>query len=333
MGDLDDLLLEKEWRKCFPQGDRSPDELLEAFTYFCRRFAYIKHPERGRILFDLREAQVEAARAWLENRYTVALKARQIGFSTLISVFGFWRTFGWSDRTIPMISRTEREAADLLRHAKYVHRFLPDWMQLRGPTVRSSLTKMEFGNDSVIESLPSASDPARGKTAFTVVVDEIGFLPNSEEAWASIEPVVDVGGRAILLGTANGEGNLLHTLWVGAETGVNRFKAIFFPWWAGDRDDAWYEAKRNELPEWQLAQEYPSDPDEAFIKSGNPVFNTDLLRKLETQVPQWGWLRRYSGSDPVFVDEGGPLRVWVGPVEDDHGDTSFCTCFHDKGHG
>ena len=48
-----------------------------------------------------------------------------------------------------------------------------------------------------------------------MVVDELGLLPNSEEAWAAIEPIADVGGRVIMLGTAHGEGNLFHKLWVG----------------------------------------------------------------------------------------------------------------------
>ena len=65
---------------------------------------------------------------------------------------------------------------------------------------------------------------------FLVVVDEIGYLPNSEEAYAAIEPIADVGGRIIMLGTANGEGNLLHTLWVGAQTKGNRYASLFFPW-------------------------------------------------------------------------------------------------------
>ena len=31
---------------------------------------------------------------------------------------------------------------------------------------------------------------------------------------------------------------------------------------------------------WQLAQEYPSSPEEAFIKSGNPVFDLDVLERM-----------------------------------------------------
>jgi len=56
---------------------------------------------------------------------------------------------------------------------------------------------------------------------------------------------------------------------------------MFFPWSATeDRDDAWYEEKRQSMLPWQLAQEYPTTPEEAFVKSGNPVFDLDMLEAL-----------------------------------------------------
>jgi hypothetical protein len=314
---LDDLLREKDWRRCAPNWEESSeDELLAAFMYFCENYWCIRHPSRGKIKFDLREAQIETVRMWLENRYSVVLKARQIGFSTLVAAFAFWITYFYSDRMVIMLSKTERDAIKLLQKSKYGLRFLPDWMKLRGPITNVNQTKMEFSNESTIESLPSASDPARGEAVFLVVVDEVGQLPNSDEAWAAIEPVADVGGRVIMLGTANGEGNLFHRIWTGSQNGTNRFKGIFFPWWAGgERDEDWYEAKKRDLPEWQLAQEYPSDPEEAFLRSGRPVFNVDKLREIKA-IPALsrGYLRG-AGTHLEFVEDGGALRIWEAPQQ------------------
>jgi hypothetical protein len=311
---LSDLLNEKEWRRCGPDWAAStPEELLDAFLYFCANYVFIRHPERGRIKFELREAQIETVEVWLGARQSIALKARQIGFSTLVSVYCFWLTFFYDDRTVVMLSKTERDSAKLLQHAKYAYRFLPEWMKMRGPVVTSTQLQMSMTNESVVESLPSASDPARGVTAFLIVVDEMGHLPNSEEAWAAIEPVADVGGRIIMLGTANGEGNLFHKTWVGSQNGTNGFVGIFHPWSAGDRDDEWYEVKKATLPDWQLAQEYPSNPDEAFLRSGRPVFNVDALREIVTVPPlHRGYLRK-AGANVEFVDDGGALRVWEMP--------------------
>jgi len=333
---LDELLLEREWRKCFPEWrlkDETEEEQLErlfaAFDYFTSHYWSIKHPE-GRRLFELRDAQRSTVRDWLWERFTVALKARQIGFSTLSAAFAFWLVFGWGDRQIVMISRNEREAIKLLQKAKYGYRFLADWMKLKGPHCDVTATKMTFYNDSHIESLPSASDPARGETLFAIFVDEIGMLPNSEDAWASIEPVTDIGslnplrlgaGRVIMLGTANGEGDLLHREFLRSRgeygNGTGKFWGIFHSWRAvPERTDAWFAQKCREMPEWQRAQEYPDNWEEAFLKSGRPVFDMEALRALEREEPDRGYLKRAKDGTIEFVRDGGALRVWRLPDPD-----------------
>ena len=171
---------------------------------------------------------------------------------------------------------------------KYGFKHLPEWLIERGPkSVVEHQQRMGFDNGSQITSMPSASDPARGESATLIVVDEWAFLPNPEEAWASIEPVADVGGRIIGLSTANGSGNFFHQLWNGASTGNNKFDAMFFPWSASeDRDGSWYEGKKDSMLPWQLAQEYPTDPEEAFVRSGNPVFDLDVLNGMSVHFRQ-----------------------------------------------
>lgn len=311
--DLELLVNEREWRLCRGPEDASESDLADAFEHFCSNYWYIRHPERGRILFEMRDAQKETVYAWIANRNSIVLKARQIGFSTLAAAFAFWEVFFWPDRFEVMLSRTEREAAKLLQKSKYGYKMLPDWMRLRGPDlVSDNQLKMVFANESALESLPSGNDPARGESVYRVFIDEMAFLPNSEEAWASIEPIADVGGRIVCLSTAKGEGNIFHRLWVGSQTGTNDFKGIFFPWSAGDRDNDWYEVKKAQLPDWQLAQEYPSDPDEAFIRSGRPVFDLNVIRQIQTVEPDRGRIS-WSDNHYDFMADGGPLAVWEFP--------------------
>jgi hypothetical protein len=275
MSRLSELRQEAEWRKC-----------VRNETYFLRNYWYIAHPAHGRLLFDLRSAQSEALQRWETNRYSLTLKARQIGWTTLVAAHQFWLAFFREDQNIIDLSRTEREAVLLLRKTKYGHKHLPEWMIQRGPkSLVEHQQRMAFDNGSQITSMPSASDPARGESATLVVVDEWAFLPNPSEAWASIEPVADAGGKIIGLSTANGSGNFFHHLWVGASTGNNLFNPMFFPWGASeDRDESWYESKRQSMLPWQLAQEYPSSAEEAFIKSGNPVFDLDVLQSMEIHI-------------------------------------------------
>lgn len=294
-----------EWRRC---GND--------VVYFLEKYAYIRHPSRGRILFELRDAQKRGLDHWMRERYSLTLKARQIGWSTLVAGYQFWLAFFHDDKIILDISKGEREAKQLLDKSKYIYKYLPDWMRSRGPrkTIDTN-EELGFDNESKIASRPSASDPARGESATLVVVDEWAFLPNAEDAWASIEPVADVGGRIVGLSTANGWGEFFHTLWVGAKAGANDFKTIFEPWSANtDRDEEWYESKKRSLTSWQLAQEYPDNEDEAFVRSGRMVFDIELLRGFDPEEPQrgaveWDQVRGYR-----FVeDPEGPLRVWRRP--------------------
>ena len=316
--ELNELLNEREWRLCKGPDNATIDQQVEAFAHFCANYWYIKHPEKGRILFELREAQLETVREWLSNRYSLVLKARQIGFSTLAAAYAFWLTYFWQDRFIVMLSRTEREAMKLLAKTKYGYRFLPMWLRHRGPELISDhQLKMAFTNESAIESLPSGNDPARGESVYLVIVDEMAFLPNPEEAWASIEPIADVGGRVICLSTANGSGNFFHQLWVGSQTGANNFKGIFWSWEAGGRDDEWYENKKRTMSSWQLHQEYPRQPEEAFIKSGNPVFDISALDSIGTIEPERGYLHTFSvGNSEFRLSEEGEFSVWEFPEID-----------------
>lgn len=315
--DLSAVRLELEWRRCFPDWDSTTvDEKVEAFDYFCRTYWWIKRPPTGKVRMNLYEAQRETVRLWLKHRKTVTLKARQIGFSTLIATFAFWLAYGWESREILLISQNQEKSRKLLGHAKYGFGRLPEWMVLRGPLrIANTHERQEFIGGSIIASLPSASEPGRGSTAFVAVVDEIGFLPNSTEAYAAVEGVADVGGSLIMLGTANGEGNLLHQLWLGA-TGVTQqfgqYKPNFWPWNSNGRSQAWYDAQATELPSWQLHSEYPRDPEEAFLKSGRPLFDVDALRDQEILEPRLGEL-----LEGEFIELGsGPLRVWSEPKKD-----------------
>ena len=324
--DAQDLIFVREYRRCAPDWEESTvEEKLEAFQYWCAKYVYINHP-KGRRLFELRDAQIETVRAWLTHRHNIALKARQVGFSTVVAIFSLWLTYFYEDRNIIMLSKAQREARKLLSLAKYALDFMPEWMLLMGPSFDATLDKLTFSNHSVIESMPTANNPARGQTAFLIVVDEIAFLPNSAEAYAAIEPAFEVGGNIIVLSTANGEGNLFHQLWVGSQTKAGKlgsqFHGIFFSWRAGGRTDDWFEQKCRELPEWQRAQEYPDNPEEAFLKSGRPVFNLVRLSEIEKHIvsnveePRMGRIDRTESDDFVFVEDGGNLALWEEPKQD-----------------
>lgn len=310
-----ELQNEAEWRACKGSGPTD----WEACLHFLTTYTKIRHPERGRIAFELREAQTETLEAWLTERYVIVLKARQIGYSTLAACVTLWLILFHPDKYIIMLSKSEREAQKLWAKGVYAYKFLPDWLKQRGPKiVQQTLQKLAFDNESIVEALPSTQDPARGETAYMVFVDEWASLENPDEAWSSIEPVADVGGRIIGLSTAKGSGNFFHRFWEQAING-GRFKAMFFPWSANsDRDKTWYEDKAEDMrmTPWILHQEYPRNPEEAFVKSGRSVFDVDRLATQFVFEPRVGqlWAETETSRYAEFQEHpNGELSLYEAP--------------------
>ena len=324
---VSDVRLEREllWRSWFPENatlddrmvipDDEVEQLLAGFEAFCSEMK-IKVPG-ARVSFQLRQAQRETIHDWIKYRNCVCLKARQIGFSTLTAAFALWCAIGGTDRQIYLLSKKEDASVSLLNKAKYMWKSLPQWVRDRAPALldRKSLA-MTFENESFIQSSPTGSDPIRGETAFLVVCDEWASFPNPEDTWASIEPTADIGGRVIGLSTAKGEGNFFHRLYVNAEANENSFHAVFHPWSAvPERDEEWYERKKRDLEPWQLAQEYPANPEEAFVGSGNPFFDLDVLRSMVPREPVWKGSIVYSREYKYVTheNESGLFQVWSTP--------------------
>ena len=209
-----ELLLERNVRRY--RGDGTPEGDLAAFQAFCSEQVWIAHP-LGRRRFELRVPQAETAAAFLSDPMVLILKARQIGFTTLTLAYALWKALFNEDFSIIMLSRREDDAKAALSMAKMAYDALDPALRERLPRrLDNSSAKMTFGNGSVIESHPAANNPARGRTASLMILDEWAFMPNPDEAWASISPAADIGGRIIALSTANGWGNTFHRMWTEA---------------------------------------------------------------------------------------------------------------------
>lgn len=328
---MDELAQEKNWRSWFPKIDvvwdmgvaEIPDEtakiLHDACVSFIESNCHIVTPGRGRTKFILRDAQKEVLWNWIKHRKNIALKSRQIGFSTLVAAYTLWLTWGWPDRYVILLSKGQREAASLLYKTKYAYKHLPEWVKVRGPKpLDRTREQLTFDNGSRIVSFPSASDPARGETAYLLVLDEWASLPNADEAWASLKPTVDIGGQFIGIGTARGEGSQFQKMWLGSQTGENGFKGLFFPWWVVEgRDQAWYDEQCREMEPWQVAQEFPSNPEEAFIGSGNPYYDLENLRRFRPETPLGTYTITCTSKKDVRLDQNGDFLIWETPNDAD----------------
>lgn len=298
----DALVHEAEWRRC-------RDDLL----YFVNTYVYVSTPDQGRQLMSTTERpyQVEGLLMLADPsvKRMITLKSRQVGWTTMCAVAALWWVLFHADQYVLFVSRREDDARDILHKADYAYRWLPDWMRERAPERTDKTTqRMTFANDSLIRSEQSQSDPARGQTATLIIADEFASLDKPEDAWASMEPVADIGGRIMILSTAKGSGNLFSTMWQAATTGRSGFRPIFVPWSAvPSRDQAWFDQKVDELLPWIRAQEYPNDPEEAFVMSGSMVFDYEAIKfqERENVVPA-RWVRL--SDDYGVIDHTGPMH-------------------------
>jgi hypothetical protein len=140
------------------------------FGYFAREYVIIHHPRLGFIPFDLYEFQERIYKDYQLHRFNIIKKPRQMGLSTLTSVYLLWLALFNPAKEIMIISIGARESKEFLKHIKVAFERLPQW--LRGKLVQDNKSTMEFDNKSRIQSIPSPKYAARSFAASVLVIDE-----------------------------------------------------------------------------------------------------------------------------------------------------------------
>ncbi len=291
---------------------------------FFQDVIYIK-TVRGREKWDLYDAQRDFIRAYLGEEKLIVLKARQMGFTTLMANLALWQALFREDQTINVFADKEDDAKRILAMAIYSFKNLPKWATDLLPNLTTdNQLEAQWSNNSKIVCFTATKKSGRGETANVVFLDEWAFLGDgtgdwAETAWAAVEPTVDLGGKFVGLSTANGLENFFHTMWQGALR-KDDWKRIFYPYNSIPlRDEKWWERKRQGFAEdgqeWIVYQEYPRDATEAFIKSGQTVFDVEILRLLEPEMRGPQFRGDLDPSLSLREDRNGYLQVWVMPNE------------------
>ena len=298
-------------------------------VHFTQAYCVIRHPLRGAITFALWDWQADLLRTLARESLVIVLKARQLGVSELAAAYALWRARfvpGWLGL---LVSRNQSDACDLLDRIGFMYDHLPPWLQAAPPPRRRAVEQddildapdpidglilrkrnsrvLEFGHQteagnvpSRIQSLPATRGTGRGKPASWVFLDEWAHQPWQPQIFAAIKPTLATGGSLLGVSTANGVGNSFHQLWAGAERGDNGFIPIFLPWRCHpEHDEDWRVAQSRSMEPWQLAQEHPDNATEAFIQSGQPVFDATYLTWHEERI------RRGLGPNPPVRMERG----------------------------
>ena len=262
-------------------------------VYFTTNYGRISHPQKGTIPFKAYDYQNQLLRDFVDYRFNIILKARQLGISTITASYVSWLMLFHKDKNILVVATKLQTATNLVKKVKALIKNLPQWMQIASITV-DNRTSFELSNGSQIKGSSTSGDAGRSEALSLLVIDEAAHVEKLSELWTALYPTLSTGGRCIALSTPNGVGNWFHQNCVEAEAGTNDFYMTTLMWEAHpDRDKKWFEKETRNMSKRQIAQELECN----FNVSGETVIHPDDIQwYLErTVAPEYrtGFDRNY----------------------------------------
>ena len=271
----------------------------------------------------------------------IILKARQQGLSTYTGGYLYHAVSQQQARKAMVITHHADSTRALFDMTKRYHEFVPEL--LRPHTKYSSRRELSFDvlSSSFVVATAGGDSVGRGETLTHVHASELAFWPKTTAAdiWNGLlQAVPNTRGTAVFVeSTANGVTGIFYDLWRGACDGTNGFVPVFIPWFTDDdyrepvpknferTPDEEEIAAKYSLDNEQLMfrrrkiaqngidlfkQEYPAEPDEAFLTTGRPVFNPEQLTEVleEAKDP----LERLALEGDEFVNNRrGELTTYI----------------------
>lgn len=291
------------------QKNRQVSEIIKCGKdpiYFFNNYCKIQHMTRGTIPFATYPFQDDCVKAFIDNRFNIILKSRQLGLSTLTAAYSVWLTLFQKDKRVLVIATKLDVAQNFIQKVKTILAYLPKWMILVDK-VTDNKQFIEFSHGSSIKAIPTSDDAGRSEAPSLLIVDEAAFVRNFDTIWTGIYPTLTTGGRAIVLSTPNGVGGQYYKLYTDAEEGVNEFNPIKLPWTVNpDTDEVWFEKMTANMTKRQIAQEFLCD----FVSSGETLISASdfewMASCVKDPVERTGpnndvWIWRYPLNESKYI--------------------------------
>lgn len=234
----------------------------------------------------------------------IILKGRQQGASTYIGARFYCLTSTSFGRGAFIVAHEQKATDNLFKMVKRFHEHNP----LAPSTSATNAKELVFDvlDGGYKLATAGSKDVGRSNTAQLLHASEFAFWDNAAMHLAGLgNTISDSPGTEIVIeSTANGIGNLFHSMWQDAEAGIGEYIAIFVPWY-------WQEEYRATVPpdftlsaadhlymetygldlaqmawrankiqvyganfEWLFDQEYPATPSVAFRSATtDPLIN------------------------------------------------------------
>lgn len=293
------------------------------FRYFAAACLYVVDKESQERPFVPNKAQerilkhIEKAEKEKHPVRLIIPKARQLGVSTLIDGYHFWRCWRQANQYALVAAHDNDSARYLLAKIQYFYDRLPEALRPHAK-YRSKKEIYLQDLDSAFEVATASNETlGRSRTYTLAHLSEAAYYGQAgETAMASL-----LGGippkpqtSVIIESTANGMDNSFYSMTKKALEGANSFEVVFLPWWEEDEyriegaepfrlDEteqrlwqdhglgydrlAWRRYAINNIcqgSEELFCQEFPSTVEEAFRYTGSPVFHLPTLTRMRHEV-------------------------------------------------
>jgi hypothetical protein len=265
-------------------------------AHFMKKYCHIQHPQRGRVIFNLYPFQEKVLHLLRDNPYSIILKSRQLGISTLSAGYSLWIMLFQKDKNILCIATKQETARNMVTKVKFMYDNLPSWLKIEAD--ENNKLSLRLSNGSQIKATSASSDAGRSEAVSLLLIDEAAFIDQIGEIWASAQQTLATGGGAIVLSTPYGTGNWFHKTWVSAENNENDFLPIRLPWYVHpERDEAWRKRQDELLGDPRIAAQ---ECDCNFSTSGDTVFHSEWIEFIKETTIQ----------DPV-ERRGVDQNLWI----------------------
>jgi hypothetical protein len=146
----------------------------EDIVYFAENFFYIVSLDKGKQKIKLYEAQKRVLRTFVKEKYAVVCSSRQIGKSTMLTVFSLWMVCFKEDYRAAIVANKEATAINIFKRIRMAYEQLPNYIK---PGVKDyGKTGMTLGNDSSILVSTTTATSIRGDSLNCVLIDEAAYI-------------------------------------------------------------------------------------------------------------------------------------------------------------
>ena len=142
-------------------------------AYFMKKYCYIQHPKRGRIQFNLYPFQEKVLTLFQENPYSIVLKSRQLGISTLSAGYSLWLMLFHEDKNVLCIATKQETAKNMVTKVKLMYESLPSWLKFSNKPDEANKLTLRLPNGSQVKAIGASADAGRSEAVSLLIIDSI----------------------------------------------------------------------------------------------------------------------------------------------------------------